>query len=107
MLAFIAFLLFFPDAIKRGMLPIVERRPMPPKTAPVAASSKVEFLLSPIRKPRPINAVPPPNKTHAAVFDFYFFSGNQFLQPVYHWGLTGRKWLQELSTVMYKESSFS
>ena len=32
------------------------------------ASSKVAFLLSPIRKPSPINAVPPPNKTHAAVF---------------------------------------
>jgi hypothetical protein len=34
----------------------------------MAASSKDEFLLSPTIKPVTINAVPPPNKTHAAVF---------------------------------------
>src|SRR5262245_56443310 len=52
--------LFFPDAMNKGMLPIIETAPIPPMITPVPASSKVASLPPPIAAPSRINALPPP-----------------------------------------------
>ena len=66
--AVFAFILFLPDAINNGILPISETIPIPPTIAPVAASPNDEFFLLRINSPVMIKAEPPPSKVKAADF---------------------------------------
>ena len=69
----IAFLLFFPEAINKGMLPSMESAPTPAITIPVPASLKEDSLLFPSRPPTRISPAPPPSITQAVVFWFLLF----------------------------------
>ena len=65
----LARLLFLPEAIKKGMLLMVDSAPTAAKAPLIAKSSKEPGLAGKSTKNAvAINAVPPPNKTHPAVF---------------------------------------
>ena len=84
-----ALCLFFEALIKSGMLPAIEAAPVIIRILAAVLILCVGWglgfktLCSPLPKsckartpPMMVSVVPPPKSTHAAVFDFYFFSDN-------------------------------
>ena len=69
-LAISAFFLFFPEAINKGMLPIIDAPAITKSTSgPVLSQFEPDQAAAPTPK-----ATPPPNNTQAVVFCFLLFS---------------------------------